>query len=80
MSTKNINNPDEVVEGEYVNVGRARSATATSTASRKEYETLDEFLKRNEYSAESKRDKFKSYQVHSLDNSYKIRKNDMSLQ
>uniref|UniRef100_A0A1I7V135 Uncharacterized protein n=1 Tax=Caenorhabditis tropicalis TaxID=1561998 RepID=A0A1I7V135_9PELO len=72
--------PDEVVEGEYVNVGRARSATATSTASRKEYETLEDFLKRDEYSADAKRDKFKNVQVQSLDNSYKFRKNDLSLQ
>uniref|UniRef100_A0A8R1I585 Uncharacterized protein n=1 Tax=Caenorhabditis japonica TaxID=281687 RepID=A0A8R1I585_CAEJA len=71
---------DEIVENEYVNVGRTRSATTTSTASRKEYETLDEFLKRNEYSADSKRDKFKSTQVHSIDSSYKMRKTDLSLQ
>ncbi|CAO4364460.1 unnamed protein product [Caenorhabditis nigoni] len=71
---------DEVVEGEYVNVGRARSATATSTSSRKDYETLEDFLKRDEYSAETKRDKFKHVQVQSLDNSYKARKNDLSLQ
>lgn len=72
--------PDEVVEGEYVNVGRSRSATATSTSSRKDYETLQDFLKRDEYSAETKRDKFKTVQVQSLDNSYKGRKTDLSLQ